>query len=124
MVVKDTKEEVDKVSLELQMHIVELQIKLQQPTQLEVREQYEVDAKVVMNNIETTVKDCSQIFEDIMEICASLHKDPRVKKIEIEIREKQQEFDKIKITERTLVPTKRFSRLQEGQLLQGKIDEL
>ena len=124
MEVKDTKEEVDKVSLELQMHIVELQIKLQQPNELEVREQYEVDAKLVMNNIETIVKDCSQIFEDVMEICASLHKDPHVKKIEIEIREKQPEFDKIKLTELKLVPTQRFSHLQEGQLLQGKIDEL
>ena len=81
MAVKDTKEEVDKVSLELQMHIVELQLKLQQPTQLEVREQYEADAKAVMNNIETTIKDCNQIFEDVMEICASLHEDPHVQKI-------------------------------------------
>ena len=87
MAVKDTNEEVDKVSLELQMHIVELQLKLQQPTQLEVREKYEADAKAVMNNIEMTIKDCSQIFEDVMEICPSLHEDPHVQKIEIEVRE-------------------------------------
>ena len=50
-----------------------------------------------MNSIATIVKDYIHLFDDVMEISASLEEDPHVYKIEVEISEKQQQFDQMKV---------------------------
>lgn len=86
MAVKDSKEEVKNVKIELQMKIIELQIKLQPTRPPEVHEQSEEEVKVVMYIIEAIVKDCIRIFYDVMEIQDSLQEDLHMQTIKENIR--------------------------------------
>jgi len=70
--IKESKVEVGKVRFKLQMYITELQMRLQPTTPLEFYEQHEATIKVDMAPIETIVTYCSTIFEDTMEVWASL----------------------------------------------------
>ena len=59
-----------------------------------------------------------------MELWTSLQEDPTVQKIEEDIQEKQRQFDEIRSTTQTLAPVQRFTRLQEGKLIQNEHNEL
>ena len=61
-VVRVSKEEVDKVTFDLQMKIDELQLKLQLTTPLEVWEQRGVAIKESMAQIDVTIQGCDQLF--------------------------------------------------------------
>lgn len=80
-------------------------MRLQLATLPQVRKQCEADTNDAMENIDTTIKDYRQIFEDTMEIWASLQEDPHVQKIQAKIYDKQQQSDEIKVMMQTLAPT-------------------
>jgi len=56
--VKDSKEEIGKVHFELQLHIFELQLKLQPTAPPKFREQRKASIKEDMTTLENAVKDC------------------------------------------------------------------
>lgn len=87
--VKESKAEVERVKFEMQIQVPDLQMKLQPTTPPEVWEQHEVAIKADMEVLEVGVKDCSQIFDNTMEMWASLQEDPHVQNIEAGIRDKQ-----------------------------------
>ena len=106
------------------MNIFELQLQLQPATPPEVRGQCAIEIKAAIFNIESMFQECIQVFEDIMDVQASLQEDPDVQKIEVEICEKLEQMDHIKVTMKILAPVLWYTHLQEGKFLQGKIDEL
>lgn len=55
---KDSKEEIGKVHFELQLHIFELQLKLQPTAPPKFREQRKASIKEDMTTLENAVKDC------------------------------------------------------------------
>jgi len=71
-VVKESKVKVNKVKFELEIQIMELQMRLQPTTPPKFCEQHEADIKATMENVATTFKDFIHIFKDTMEIWASL----------------------------------------------------
>lgn len=121
---KEPKEEIGKVWFELQLQILEFQMKLQQPTPPEVREQCKVAIKEDMTTMSATVKDYNHLFEQTMEMWASLQKDTHLQNIEEDICNRELQFDELQATMRTLAPVQRFAKLQVGKTLQAKIDEL
>lgn len=57
-----------------------------------------------MEVLNTTIRDCRQMFENTMEMQAALQEDPHVQNTEAKIREKQLQFDEIIEKAWTLVP--------------------
>ena len=88
----------------MQMKMIELQMQLQPATPPEAWEQCVAEIKVANDNIESTVQECDQVFEDIMDIQASLQEDPQVQKIEEAVCEKLEQMDHIKVIAKTLAP--------------------
>lgn len=64
--------EVRKVQFELNMKIMEVQIKLQNTTPPEVWEQREVVIKEGMVTLDVAVTDCSTLFKQVMEVATTL----------------------------------------------------
>ena len=77
-----------------------------------------------MATLDAIIKDYTKLFEKTMDIWTSLQEDPTLQKIGKDLREKQQQFDEIRLIACTLVPIQRFMPLQEGKQLQMEIEEL
>lgn len=93
-------------------------MKLQPKTPPKVQEQQKASIKAYMDILEVVVKDCNLIFENNIEMWASLQKDLHVQNIEDDIREKQLQFDEIRATKCTLALVQWFTKLQEGKAIQ------
>lgn len=104
VVVKELKEEIDKVRFELQLQISEHRLKYHPTTPPEVREQCEAAIKGEMTTLEATVKGHTQLFEQAMELCTSLQEDLTLQKIQADIGEKKRQFEEILSKMRTLAP--------------------
>lgn len=70
--IRDAKAEVERVQFELNMEIIELQLKSQPSTPLEVREQCGVAIKEGMATVDVVVVDCTTLFEQEMELVTTL----------------------------------------------------
>jgi len=75
--------------LELNLKIVELQLKALPSTLLEIREQCESTMKYVIVVIDNAVKDCTSLFKQSLEVVTSLQEDPTMQRLETEAWELQ-----------------------------------
>jgi len=91
--VRNARIELAKVQFDLNLNIAELQLKAQPSTPLEVREKHKrdvEDAIVVVNN---SVKECTTLFEQVLEVVTNLQEDPTLQRLEMEAWELQQTYD-------------------------------
>lgn len=109
----------DKGHFDLHIQIIELQLKLQLTTPLDIRDKCKASIRTHRENLDVAVKDFSELFKETLELWASLQEDPQVTKIKVSIQDKQLKYDEIKETWRTLVPVQQFSSLKEGTSLQA-----
>lgn len=75
-------EEMTKVQLELNLHIVELWLKVHPSTPLEVREQRTRTIKVGLNEIGSAVRDCARMLEESFEVLTNLKEEPNIQHLE------------------------------------------
>jgi len=74
----DTRTEMVKVQLELNLQIIELQLKAQPSTLLEVKEQRVTIITKAVAVVDSVIADCTQLFEQLFEVLTSLHEDPNI----------------------------------------------
>ena len=76
--VRDTCIELERVQLELNLKIVELQLKPQPSTLPEIEEQHETAVKYMLATVESALKDYTTLFEQSLEVVTYLQEDPMV----------------------------------------------
>lgn len=96
--VHDTRAEMARVQLELNLQIAELQLKAQPSTSPEVREQRITAVTTMIVEIDSEVAHCMQLFEQSFEVLATLQEDPTIEHLEKEAGEIQHKYDKVKWT--------------------------
>lgn len=74
--------------------------------------------------LDASVKGCTEIFHQEMELWTILQEDPTLQKIGTYIQENQRKFDELRAIAGTLVLVKHFTHLIEGKQLQTHIEEL
>lgn len=72
----DAKGELARVQFELHMKIIELELKSQPLTPLELREQCKATVKEGIATVDAVVADYTMLFEQAMEVVMSLQEDP------------------------------------------------
>jgi len=72
----DTHTKLEKVKLELNLKIIELQLKAQPSTPPEIKEQHESTVRYTITAVDSTIKDCTIVFEQSLEVVTSLQEDP------------------------------------------------
>jgi len=55
--------------------------------------------------VESVVKDCTMLFEQLLEVVTCLQENPTAQWLETEARELQQHYDEVKVTMRTFAIT-------------------
>lgn len=78
--------------------IVELQLKVQPSTLLEIKEQCTSAITMAIGEVHITIKDCIRLFEESFEVLTTLQEDPNIYFLEIEACELKQKYDEIKVT--------------------------
>lgn len=78
MGVHDTHTEMVWVHLELNLQIIELQLKAQPSTPPKVKEQQATTITEVVAAIDNAIADCTQLFKQLFEVLTSLQEDPNV----------------------------------------------
>jgi len=80
--VHEARTELEKVQFELNLKIVELELKAQPSTLPEVREQRDTTVKDIVVVVDSAVKDCTALFEQSLEVVTILQEDPNVQMLE------------------------------------------
>ena len=99
------------------MKIMELLFKSQPSTLPKVKEQRGAAIKKGMATVDVVVIDCTTLFEQAMELVMTLQEYPNLQKLNTEIRELQQQYDKVRATSHLIATTQCLARLQEGKQL-------
>jgi len=71
-----------KVQLELNLQIVELRLKAQPSTPPEVREQCADAITSGMEEINSAVKDCTKMLEELFKVLTTLQEDTNIQRLE------------------------------------------
>lgn len=87
-----------RIQLELNLQIIELRLKVQPSTPLEVREQWNHSIQVGLATIARTIQEFTGFLNQSLATLSSLHEHPMHQQIETEVRELQQDYDNIKGT--------------------------
>lgn len=87
--------ELAKVQFELNLKIIELELRAQTSSPPEVREQCETIVKDAIIAVDTAVKDCTTLIEKVLKVVTSLQEDLELQRLEIEARELQQRYDEV-----------------------------
>ena len=124
LAVKGYKDKITNVQFTYVMNINELQMELQPTMPQEVQEQREADLKAIIANIAAVVEDCGKLLDERLQIQTSLQEDPNTQKLQEDIQQKQQQLEEIQETVRTLPISQKLAKVNEGNTLQKKIDEL
>jgi len=115
---RDATDGVGHFTFEFQMKISELQLKLQPTTPPRVQERRGATIKESIGQLDVVVHGCDQLLNQAMDIWDTLHEDPNLHQLRIEIREAQQKYGEISMIAPTLVPIQCFVFLQEGKAIQ------
>ena len=107
-----------------EMKLSEVKMKLQPTTLQEVREQRQTNLKTAMASISTAVVDCGKLLDEILQIWTLLQEDPNVQKLQEQIQQKQQQWEDIRSSAKTLLISQNLAKINEGKALQNKIEEL
>ena len=78
--------------------------------------------KEIVAAVDSVVNDCTALFEQLLKVVTSLQEDPNVQRLEMEVRELQQLYDKFKVMTRTISITQRLAQLQEAKALKEQVD--
>lgn len=103
--VREARELMKNVQLELNLQIVELHLKPQPSTPPEVREQRANAITTRLDEISSAVWDCTNILKESFEVLTNLQEDPNIQCLETEVQELQQQYDNIKGTIQTMALT-------------------
>jgi len=82
--VREVHTEMARVQLELNLNIIELQLKAQPSTLLEVKEQRATAVTEAIAAVNSEVVDCTQLFEQSFKVLTSLQGDSNVQRLETE----------------------------------------
>ena len=91
-----------RVQLELNLQTMELQLRAQPSTPLEVKEQWETTITKGFAAEDSAIADCTQLYEQSFEVLTSLQEDPNIQRLEMEAHELQQCYDEVKGKMRTV----------------------
>ncbi len=58
-----------------------------------------------MATLDATITDCAMLFDQAMELLTNLQEDTNLQTLNIEVRERQHNYDKVRETARTFAPT-------------------
>lgn len=90
--VRDVREETTRMQLELNIQIVELRLKAQPCTPLEIKEQRANAITAGLEEIGGAVRDCTNMLVHALEVLTTLQEDPNIQQLETEARELQQHY--------------------------------
>ena len=93
--VREAREEMTKVQLELNLQIVELWLKTHPSIPPEVREQRATATIAGLQEIRGVVWDCTNMFEEALEVLTTLQEDPKFQCLETKERELQHQYDSV-----------------------------
>lgn len=88
--VHEAREEMDKVQLELNLQTVELLLKAQTSTPLEVREQCANAITSRLGEINNAVRDYTRMLEESFEVLTNIQEDLNIQRLETKVRELHQ----------------------------------
>ena len=111
-----------KFQLELNLQIVELQLKAQPSTPPEVREQCANVITSGMEEINSVVRDCTRMLEESFEVLTTLQEDLNIQRLETKVHKLQQQYDEIKGTTQTMAFTQRLLQRQQAKVLKEQVD--
>lgn len=120
--VRDSREEMTKVQMELNLQMVELQLKVQPSTPLEVKEQRAVEITTIIAVVNSAVTYYTKLFEQSFEVLTTLQEDPNIQCLETEACKLQQRDDEVKGTMQTISLTQKLMRMQQAKALKEQVD--
>jgi hypothetical protein len=120
--VREAREELTKVQLELNLQIVKLRLKARSSTPPEVREQRVSAITAGLDKIDSVVQYYTNMLEESLEVFISLQEDPNIQRLETEARELQQQYDTVKGTAQAVALTQRLVRMQQAKALTEQVD--
>lgn len=106
----------------MNLKIIELELKSQPSTLLEVREQREAAIKDGVATVDTAMVDFTVLFEQAMEVVMTLQEDPTLQVLNTEVIELQQQYDEVRETTRTVAIAQCFAKLQEVKTLLTQVE--
>ncbi len=83
---REAKEEMAKVQLELNLQISKLQLKAQPSTPPEIKEQRTSAITTTIAKVNNIVKDCTKLFEESFKVLTTLQEDPNIQRLDTEAR--------------------------------------
>ena len=119
--VHDARVEMARVQLELNLQIVELQLKAQPSTPLEVKEQRTTTITTTIATVDSAVIDYMKMFEQSFKVLTTLQEDMNIEFLETEACELQQKYDEIKGTAPTVSLTQRLAWMQQAKALKEQV---
>ena len=119
---RNTREEISRVQLEINLQIVDLWLKAQPSTPPEVREQCTNTIVAWMEEIGGAAHDCTNMLEQALEVLTTLQEDPNIQQLETEARELQQQYDNIRGTAKIVVLTQWLARMQQAKAFKEQVD--
>ena len=95
-IVREDREETTKIQLELNLQIIELQLKVQPSTPPEVREQLVGAITTRLEGMGGLVWDCTSMLEEALEVITTLQEDPNIQHLETKAWELQKKYDSVR----------------------------
>ena len=120
--VHDTREEMKRVQLKMNLQITEIWLKVQPSTPPEIREKHANTIAVGLEGIGGAVCDCMNMLEHALEVLVTLQEDPNIQQLETEACELQQQYKNIRGTAQTVVLTQRLVSMQQSKVLKEQVD--
>ncbi len=120
--VSDARVEMARVQLELNLQVVELQLKAQPSTLPDIREHRTTIVITTMVVVESAVTNCMKLFEQSFKVLNTLWEDPNVERLETKVHELQQKYDEVKGIAQTVALTQRLAWMQQEKALKEQVD--
>ena len=114
--------ELERMKIEYQQQIAELQLRIPPETPPEVRQQRQQDIKASAAKISDNMASVAQLMEDSIEAWANLQDPPDVGKIQETIKLRQDELDAVRIEIKTLPPMQNMAKVKRSKELQQEIE--
>ena len=113
--------EIEKMKVEHEAQIAELQLRVIPESPLEVREQRRRDIQASTTKISDLVSSASKLLDESVEAWEKLQDNPKVENLQETIKQWQTELDAVKAEIKTLPPMQKMLKVkQSNELQQGK----
>ena len=102
-----------RVQLELNMKIMEMELKPHPSTSSDVQEQHDAFVKECIANVDVEVANCTTLFEQAMEVVMTLHKYPTLQILSTKIHELQHYYDEVRVMACSITTVQHLAKFQE-----------